>query len=76
MFSKDTKQFDEVDIKMWAIELSLQSLMTEKTSSSQPFQITRKDIVSVIEHAHILNSYVQFDLLPEELEGDFDESEE
>ncbi len=76
MFSKDTKQFDEVDIKMWAIELSLQTLMAEKTSSSQPIQITRKDFVSVIEHAHMLNSYVQFDSLPEELEDDFDESEE
>lgn len=76
MFSKDTKQFDEVDIKMWAIELSLQTLMAEKTSSSQPIQITRKDFVSVIEHAHMLNSYVHFDSLPEELEDDFDESEE
>jgi len=71
MFSGTKKdQIDDfTDVKMWAIELMLQTLLNTKTSQpDSEFSFERKDIVKVIEFSKMLQGYVAFDVLPEEID--------
>lgn len=63
---KNTDDFDDVDIKMWSVELVLNSYMNGKQDKT----LTKEDVIKVIEFSNLIVGFVHYDILPEEIDDE------
>lgn len=70
--TETTEELDEnISVKMWAIELMLQTYLSTKTvQQDSDKQLTKEEIVKILDFSRMLQNYVSFDILPEELDDE------